>query len=380
MSSPAFISYSREDSEFAFRLAQDLRAAGANVWLDQLDIQPGRPWDNAIEDALMGAPQMLIVLSPSSAKSDNVRNEISFALDQGKTIVPVLYKDCVVPLRLQRSQRIDFRADYAAGLAHLLANLRVNEPDPAVLQRAAEGDAQRQAAWQARELEAQRLRDLTAAQEREAAAQEQQRPPESETALPRDYTKDYPAQPHSQPVYTPPAYQTGPVTTMPKLAWQQIRLHANRVLSGIVLLVLAILLVSYWRGGHLGGSSTQNADTIAAAAALYQQAEGDDDRSDWTDAMPLLVQACSMGYAESCMTLGYRYDTGTGVMVDEKKAVELYEEACNGNSSNGCDHLGDHYLSGQGVDRNTDKAKEAYQKGCNLGLSAACDSLRNNFQ
>jgi hypothetical protein len=370
VSSPAFISYSREDSEFAFRLAQDLRAAGANVWLDQLDIQPGRPWDNAIEDALMGAPQMLIVLSPSSAKSDNVRNEISFALDQGKTIVPVLYKDCVVPLRLQRSQRIDFRADYATGLAHLLEHLRVAQPDPAVLQRAAEGDAQRQAAWQAREVEAQRLRDLTAAQNRD---------PEPETAPPRDYAKDYPAQPHTQPAYTPPSTQGGLVTTMPKLAWQEIRLHANRVLSGIVLLVLAVLLISYWRG-HMGGNSTQNATTIAAAAALYQQAEGDDDRSDWTDAMPLLVQACSMDYAESCMTLGYRYDTGTGVMVDEKKAVELYQTACNGNSSNGCDHLGDHYLSGQGVDRNTDKAKEAYQKGCNLGLSAACDSLRSNFQ
>jgi TPR repeat protein len=363
VSSPAFISYSREDSEFAFRLAQDLRAAGANVWLDQLDISPGRPWDNAIEDALMGAPQMLIILSPSSAKSDNVRNEISFALDQGKIIVPVLYKDCVVPLRLQRSQRIDFRADYAAGLAHLLANLRVNEPDPAVLQRAAEGDAQRQAAWQAREVEAQRLRDLTAAQEREDA-----------TRIPAAQEQHHP-----QSVYTPSPTQASPVTTLPKLAWQQIRLHANRVLSGIVLLVLAVLLVSYWRG-HLGGNSAQNATTTADAAALYQQAEGDDDRSDWTDAMPLLVQACSMDYAESCMTLGYRYDTGTGVMVDEKKAVELYEEACNGNSSNGCDHLGDHYLSGQGVDRNTDKAKEAYQKGCNLGLSAACDSLRSNFQ
>jgi len=358
VSSPAFISYSREDSEFAFRLAQDLRAAGANVWLDQLDISPGRPWDNAIEDALIGAPQMLIILSPSSAKSDNVRNEISFALDQGKIIVPVLYKDCVVPLRLQRSQRIDFRADYAAGLAHLLEHLRVNEPDPAVLQRAAEGDAQRQAAWQAREVEAQRLRDLTASQEREAAAQEQ---------------------PHPQRAYTPPSTQAAPVTTPPKLPWQQIRLHANLVLSGIVLLVLAILLVSYWRG-HLGGNSTQNATTIAAAAALYQQAEGDDDRSDWTDAMPLLVQACSMNYAESCMTLGYRYDTGTGVMVDEKKAVELYKEACNGNSSNGCDHLGDHYLSGQGVDHDLNKAKEYYQKGCNLGLSAACDSLRSNSQ
>ena len=74
--SSAFISYSREDSEFALRLAQDLKAAGANVWLDQTDITPGHPWDNAIEDALTNAPEMLVILSPGSAKSQNVRDEI----------------------------------------------------------------------------------------------------------------------------------------------------------------------------------------------------------------------------------------------------------------------------------------------------------------
>ena len=43
--------YSREDSEFALRLAEDLKAAGASVWLDQLSISsPARPWDSAIEE------------------------------------------------------------------------------------------------------------------------------------------------------------------------------------------------------------------------------------------------------------------------------------------------------------------------------------------
>ena len=37
----AFFSYSRDDSEFALRLAEDLKAAGAAVWIDQLDIEPG---------------------------------------------------------------------------------------------------------------------------------------------------------------------------------------------------------------------------------------------------------------------------------------------------------------------------------------------------
>ena len=121
----AFISYSREDSEFALRLAQDLRAAGASVWIDQLDIRPGKPWDNAIEDALQNSPLMLAVLSPTSVRSENVRDEIAYALKQGKIVVPVLYMDCVIPLRLERKQYIDFRSDYARGLNALLHHLRI---------------------------------------------------------------------------------------------------------------------------------------------------------------------------------------------------------------------------------------------------------------
>ncbi len=156
----AIISYSREDSEFALRLAQDLRAAGASVWIDQLDIKPGTPWDNAIEDALIAAPQMLVILSPTSVKSENVRDEIAYALKQGKIVIPVLYLDCVVPLRLERKQHIDFRTDYARGLGALLDHLRIEHPDQSVLDQVAKDEAARRAAWLARDAEARRLAEM----------------------------------------------------------------------------------------------------------------------------------------------------------------------------------------------------------------------------
>jgi formylglycine-generating enzyme required for sulfatase activity/dienelactone hydrolase len=121
----AFISYSREDSEFALRLAHDLKAAGAAVWIDQIDIHAGEAWDNAIEDALIEAPRMILVLSPGAARSSNVRNEISFAMEQGKTVIPVLYRDCTVPLQLQRNHRIDFREDYGRALESLLQHMQI---------------------------------------------------------------------------------------------------------------------------------------------------------------------------------------------------------------------------------------------------------------
>ena len=170
----AFISYSREDSEFALRLAQDLRAAGASVWIDQLDIHPGKPWDNAIEDALQNSPQMLAVLSPTSVRSENVRDEISYALRQGKIVVPVLYMDCVIPLRLERKQYIDFRSDYARGLAALLHHLRIEHPNQSVLDKAAGDEAIRRAAWQAREAEARRLAGLKEQERLEDSARQKE--------------------------------------------------------------------------------------------------------------------------------------------------------------------------------------------------------------
>jgi succinate dehydrogenase / fumarate reductase, cytochrome b subunit len=124
----AFFSYSRNDSEFAIRLARDLKMAGAAVWLDQLDIQPGMPWDREVEKALANCPGMLVILSPSSVKSENVRDEVSFALSKQKRVIPVLCRDCEVPFRLARLQHIDFRTDYGHGLQTLLKTLGVKQP------------------------------------------------------------------------------------------------------------------------------------------------------------------------------------------------------------------------------------------------------------
>jgi hypothetical protein len=125
-----FVSYSRDDSDFALRLTEDLKSAGASVWLDQLDIQPGQRWARAVQDALTASPRMLVILSPSSVESTNVDDEISFALEEHKTVIPVLYRECKVPFRLRPFQYIDFRTDYSRALEVLLNNLGVKQPPP----------------------------------------------------------------------------------------------------------------------------------------------------------------------------------------------------------------------------------------------------------
>jgi hypothetical protein len=119
----AFFSYCHDDFEFALRLAKDLKAAGASVWLDRLDIPPGQLWDRAVEDALTNCPCMLVILSPASVGNTNVMDEVSFALEEHKTIIPILHRDCKIPLRLRRVQYLDFRNDYDQGLKALLKPL-----------------------------------------------------------------------------------------------------------------------------------------------------------------------------------------------------------------------------------------------------------------
>ena len=121
----AFFSYARVDSEFALRLAKDLKGAGAEVWIDKLDIEPGQEYDVAIEEALNSCERILVILSPASVKSTNVRNEISRALRKGKHVIPVIYQACDIPLNLERNQYIDFQSSYETGLKVLLGGLDV---------------------------------------------------------------------------------------------------------------------------------------------------------------------------------------------------------------------------------------------------------------
>lgn len=122
-SAVTFFSYSREDAEFALQLAGDLKNAGEAVWIDQLDINPGQRWDRAVEDALRDCPRMIVILSPASVNSMNVLDEVSFALESRKTVLPILYRDCEIPFRLRRVQRLDFRKDYSLMLQVLRRSL-----------------------------------------------------------------------------------------------------------------------------------------------------------------------------------------------------------------------------------------------------------------
>ena len=103
-----FISYSREDANFAWDVALTLRELGIDVWIDQLDIAPGEHWDRAIHAALKNCTHMLVVHSAASFTSNNVWDEWSYFLNRRKPVIPLLIESVELPFRLERVQYIDF--------------------------------------------------------------------------------------------------------------------------------------------------------------------------------------------------------------------------------------------------------------------------------
>jgi hypothetical protein len=118
-----FLSYSRADEEFAVRLANDLQSLGVAMWVDRFNIRPSEHWDRAIERAIRACQKMVVILSPRSIASENVADEISLAIDAGKSVIPVMIEPCSLPLRLTRRHLIDVAAGYDAALQQCFAEI-----------------------------------------------------------------------------------------------------------------------------------------------------------------------------------------------------------------------------------------------------------------
>lgn len=118
-----FISYAREDEAFARQLAANLRKRGTRVWRDQDDIPKGASWDAEIQKAISRSTHVLLVASPQSVQSPNVLDEIGYALNKDKIVIPLMIADCELPLRVHRAQWIDFRDKYQIALAELFRQL-----------------------------------------------------------------------------------------------------------------------------------------------------------------------------------------------------------------------------------------------------------------
>ena len=120
-----FISYSRNDEDFARQLATSLSDMGADIWIDIEDIPAGMKWSSAIQQGLDNGDLLIVIISPDSMNSRNVEDEWQYYLDNGKPVIPVLLHPTKIHFQLSRIQYIDFKEQpYPLALRHLYVELK----------------------------------------------------------------------------------------------------------------------------------------------------------------------------------------------------------------------------------------------------------------
>jgi len=89
MPNDVFISYAREDQDFAHRLTRMLNHEGISASAD-MDLAPGEDWGQHLRQTLDDADAMVLLVSPDALTNPYVLSEVGAALASDKPIIPVL--------------------------------------------------------------------------------------------------------------------------------------------------------------------------------------------------------------------------------------------------------------------------------------------------
>ncbi len=130
-----FLSHNAADKPWAEKLASAIEAdkdgRPLRVFFDEWDMPAGSDIPKEIEAALQASRHIGLVLSPDSLSSRWVSLERSAAVARdpdarGRTLIPLLLRDCDVPVTLSRLKHIDFRkdGDFESSSSALAAQLR----------------------------------------------------------------------------------------------------------------------------------------------------------------------------------------------------------------------------------------------------------------
>ena len=129
-----FVSYSRKDSQTVDDIVARLSEDGMDVWIDREEIKGGELWRAAIVEAVDKAYAFVLMLSPNSVASDNVRKEVDLAEGANIELVPVLLAPAQLPaaLRYQLAgiQWIEYYRDPEVKYGELVEVLQAQQRKP----------------------------------------------------------------------------------------------------------------------------------------------------------------------------------------------------------------------------------------------------------
>src|SRR6516165_1357155 len=131
-----FISYSREDLDFADQLAAALDSSGFECFIDREGISGGEAWKRRLGNLISEADTVVFVLSPDSARSETCNWEVEEAARLNKRILPANWRpleSVSPPPRLRDLNYIFFYKEpkvpgsgFGTGLASLITALNTD--------------------------------------------------------------------------------------------------------------------------------------------------------------------------------------------------------------------------------------------------------------
>jgi TPR repeat protein len=405
-----FISYSRDDLDFADQLDAALNACGFECIIDRHGISGGEDWKRRLGNLIREADTVVFVLSPTSARSEICAWEVEEATRLSKRILPVNCRPlegASPPPRLRERNYIFFHADpkaapgagFGTGLASLIAALNTDfdwlREHTRYLQRASEwdrggrpanrllsgNDIAEAKAWAARrpksapEPTALHLDFIRASEEEaEARSSAQRKQLEAMAAAQAEREKALHA-----------AEEALEQAAEAQRKRARIRNIAFAVVS--ILAMLAGLLALYSVQQRIAADKSrklaeeqravaeeqrQQADQLlAGATSIIVQLQDQMDIDTKKEMFAVFQTGADRGNANSMANLGRLYEHGHGVAQDYAKAREWYEKAAEKGDADGMAMMGWLYYDGHGVAQDYAKAREWFEKAAETGNAEA---------
>jgi uncharacterized protein len=435
-----FISYSRDDLNFADQLDAALNACGFECLIDRHGISGGEDWKRRLGNLISEADTIVFVLSPSSARSEICDWEVEEAARLNKRILPVNCQPLEGASPPPRLRELNYIFSYeepkipgsgfGTGLASLIAALNTDfdwlREHTRYLQRATEWDTGGRPAnrllsgndiFEAKAWAAARPKsapeptalqfDFIRASEEEAAARlsEQRKQLDAMAAAQAEREKAL----HDAE------------DALKQAADAQRRRARIRNLALVAVSILAVVAIAFGLLANqqritaekqreqaddiLGRATTivanlrekMDIDTQKEAFAVFRTgAEHGDRRAmrdlgiayanglgvtpDYAEAREWYEKAAAKGDVTAMFKLGGLYDDGQGVPQDHEKAREWYEKAAAKDYARAMFNLGTLYENGEGVPRDYGKAREWYEKAAAKDYASAMFNLGTLYE
>ena len=387
-----FISYSRDDLNFADQLDAALNACGFECLIDRHGISGGEDWKQRLGNLISEADTVVFVLSPSSARSEICDWEVEEATRLNKRILPVNCRPLegvTPPPRLRERNYIFLYEEpklpgsgFGTGLASLIAALNTDfdwlREHTRYLQRAMEwdgggrptdrllsgNDILEAKAWAARRPKG--APEPTALHLEFIRASEEQ----AETRL-SEQRKQLDAMAAAQAEREKALHEAEEAL---KQASDAQRRRA-RIRNVALVTVSGLAGIAVWLALIAERQKEQAGDILNEALNVITNAQDQMDDHTKQEAFNVYKLGAEHGDARSMIALGYAYVAGFGVPEDYAKAREWFEKATAKGNGDAWFMLGQVYANGYGVPRDGARARSSFEKAVAMGAVYSMNAM-----